>query len=231
MSEVNYKKTGRIVGILYIIGTVAGVLSASFLKVRNEPDYLAKIAENPNSLIVGAILVLLMGFALAMIPMFMFPILRRHSEAAGVGYIIFRGALETCTYIISAVCYLALSSLGVAYAAGTDTAQLLGAGEATKAIANSSVGAFAFGIGALIFYVALYKYKLISRWLSGFGFIAILLHIASGVLVLFGLQEPFDTGSMIMNLPIAVQEMIMAVWLIIKGFRVVEAKSIYGEDS
>ena len=221
----DYKDTARIVGILYIIGTVGGALSTSFLKARNEPDYLARIAENPNSLVVGAILTLLMGFALALIPAFMFPILRRHSEAASVGYIIFRGGLETCTYIISAVCYLALSSLGAAYAAGADTARLLGAGEAINAIANSSVGAFAFGIGALILYVALYKYKLIPRWLSGFGFIAVLLHIASGVLVLFRLQEPFDTGSMIMNLPIAVQEMVMAVWLIIKGFQVVETKS------
>jgi uncharacterized membrane protein len=120
-----YKGTARIVGILYIIGTVAGVLSASFLTVRNEPDYLAKIAENPNSLIVGAIFVLLMGFALAMIPAFMFPILKKHSAAAGVGYIIFRGGLETCTNIINVVCYLALSSLGAAYAAGADITQLL----------------------------------------------------------------------------------------------------------
>ena len=213
------KGIAKIVGALYIIGTVAGALSTSFLKVRNEPDYLTKIAENPNSLVVGAILTLVMGFALAMIPMFMFPILKKHSEALGVGYVIFRGGLEPCTYIISAVCYLALSSLGAGYAAGMGSAQLLGAGAAINAIADSSVGAFVFGIGALIFYTALYKYKLIPRWLSGFGLIAILLHIASGVLVLFGLQEPFDTGSMIMNLPIALQEMIMAAWLIIKGFR------------
>ena len=216
------KGTARIVGILYIIGTVAGALSASFLKVRNEPDYLAKIAENPNSLVTGAVLVLVMGLALAMIPMFMFPVLKKRSESAAMGYVIFRGALETCTYIIGAVCYLALSVLGTAYAAGGDPAQLLSAGEAIKAIADSSVGAFVFGIGALIFYTALYKYRLIPRWISGFGLIAILLHIASGVLVMFGLQVQFDTGSMVMNLPIAVQEMIMAVWLIVKGFTITE---------
>ena len=230
MSEVNYKKTGRIVGILYIVGTVAGVLSAPFLKARNEPDYLAKIAENPNALIVGSIFVLIMGLALAMIPAFMFPVLKKHSEAAGVGYIIFRGGLETCTNIVNVVCYLALSSLGAAYAAGADVTQLLGAGAAIKAIITPSVNTFAFGVGALILYTAFYKYRLIPKWISVFGFIAILLHIVSGVLVLFGLQEPFDTGSMIMNLPIAVQEMIMAVWLIINGFRVVEAKPICGED-
>jgi len=204
-----YKSTARIVGILYIIGTLTGILSVSFLKVRNEPDYLAKIAENPNSLVMGAILTLVMGFALAMIPAFMFPILRKYSEAAGVGYVIFRGGLETCGYIISVVCYLALSSLNATEAS---------ASAALNAIADSSVNVFVFGMGALIFYTALYKYRLIPRWISGFGIIAILLHIASGILVLFGLQENFDTGSLIMNLPIAVQEMIMAVWLIIKGF-------------
>ena len=204
-----YKSTARIVGILYIIGTVAGILSVPFLKVRNEPDYLAKIAENPNSLVVGAILTLIMGLALALIPAFMFPILKKHNEIFGIGYIIFRGALETWSHIIGAVCYLALSSLNATEA---------GAGAALNAIADSSVTAFVFGTGALIFYTALYKYKLIPRWISGFGIVAILLHIASGVLVLFELQENFDTSSLIMNLPIAVQEMIMAVWLIIKGF-------------
>jgi len=218
MKDYNSKITARIVGILYIIGTVAGTLSVSFIKMRNETDYLAQIAENSNSLVVGAILTLIMGFALALIPVFMFPLLRKHSEVAGVGYIIFRGGLETCTYIINAVCYLSLSSLGALYTAGTQ--ELLGAGTALQAIANSSMTAFAFGIGALIFYTALYRYKLLPRWLSGFGIVATLLHVASGALVLFRMQEPFDTGSMIMNLPIAAQEMVMAVWLIVKGFSI-----------
>ncbi|MCL1895617.1 MAG: DUF4386 domain-containing protein [Clostridiales bacterium] len=219
-----YKGTARIVGILYIIGTLAGALSASFLSVRNEPDYLAKIAGSPGSLVTGAILVLAMGFALALIPVFMFPVLRKHSEAAALGYLVFRGALETCTYIISVVCYLGLASLGMAYAAGTDPAQLLGAGGALNAVVDSSVTAFAFGAGALIFYTALFRYRLIPRWLSGFGIIAVLLHVASGVLVLLGMQENFDTGSLAMNMPIAVQEMVLAVWLIAKGIRVGEPK-------
>jgi len=193
MKESNFKNTARIVGILYIIGTVAGVISTRF------------IGGNPNEQRIGALLTLAMGFSLALIPAFVFPILKKHNEAAGVGYIIFRGGLETCTYIIKAVCLLALSSIG------TNTV--------IQAVSDSSVTAFAFGIGALVFYTALYKYRLIPRWLSAFGLIGALLHIVSGALVIFGLQENFDAGSMIMNLPIAAQEIIMAVWLIVKGFR------------
>ena len=217
-----YKGTARIVGSLYIIGTLAGTFSTPFLKVRNGPDYLVKIAENPNSLLIGAILILVMGFALALIPAIMFPILKKYNEALGVGYIVFRGALETCSYMINAVCCMALSSIGAAYAAGTR--DLLNAGAALKAVSDSSVTAFVFGAGAFIFYFALYKYRLIPKWLSGFGLAAVLLHIVSGVLVLFGLQENFDAGSLLMNLPIAAQEMIMAVWLIVKGFRTDETE-------
>ena len=219
-----YKGTARIVGILYIAGTIAGALSASFLGVRNEPDYLAKIAGDPGSLVTGAILVLAMGFALALIPVFMFSVLRKHSEAAALGYLVFRGALETCTYIVSVVCYLGLASLGMSYAAGADAAGLLGAGEALNALADSSLTAFAFGVGALIFYGALYRFRLVPRWISGFGIVAALLHMVSGVLVLLGMQESFDTGSLAMNLPLAAQEMILAVWLIAKGIRVSEIK-------
>jgi hypothetical protein len=85
MNTITYgdKSTARLVGILYIIGAAAGASSLSFLGV----------AENPNAMITGAILILVVGFALAMIPAFMFPILRRHSEAPALGYVIFRGAL------------------------------------------------------------------------------------------------------------------------------------------
>lgn len=217
-----YKKTARIVGVLYIIGTVAGIASVPFLSIRNASNYLVEIANSPNTLVFGAILELVMGFALAMIPVFMFPILRIRNEVVGVGYIVFRGALETFTYIIQAICFLALSSLATAYAAGgiqnAENFHIIG--KLLQDIIELPMGMFVFGTGALIFYFALYKYRLVPKWLSVFGIIAILLHIVSGFMVLYGLQVSFDTSSLIMNLPIALQEMVLAVWFIVKGFRI-----------
>jgi hypothetical protein len=114
----NYKKTARIVGILYIIGTAAGIASVPFLNLYSLPDYLVEIGNNPTSLQIGALLELVMGFSLAMIPAFMFPILKKYSETSGVLYVIFRGAVESCTYIIQAVCFLALSAISAEYVAG-----------------------------------------------------------------------------------------------------------------
>ena len=94
------RKTAIIVGILYIIGTVAGILSVIFtLPILGDPGYLSKIAANENPIIIGSLLVLTMGFALAMVPVLLFPILKRQSEALALGYVVFRGALEMVAYI------------------------------------------------------------------------------------------------------------------------------------
>ena len=226
---MNIKKTARIVGILYIIGTIAGTMSVRFLSAGNAQDYLVEIAKNPHSLLIGSLLELVMGFALAMIPAFMFPVLKKYNEVLSLGYIIFRGALETFTYIVKVICFLSLMSLSVEYVATglQNVSYFQTLGMMLKEIIDIPLTAFVFGAGALMFYTVLYKSMIIPRWISGFGLVAIILHITSGVLVLLGLQENFDTVSLIMNLPIALQEMIMAVWFIVKGFRVVETKPCF----
>ena len=84
------RKTAIIVGVLYIIGTVAGILSlASTGPILEGSDYLTQVFTNPNQLVKGALLVLTMGLALAMIPMMMFPVLKRYNEALAVGYVVF----------------------------------------------------------------------------------------------------------------------------------------------
>ena len=42
--------------------------------------------------------------------------------------------------------------------------------------------------------------------------------MVSGLLVMLRLTEPMSTTQLVLALPIAVQEMVMAVWLITKGF-------------
>jgi hypothetical protein len=69
-----------------------------------------------------------------------------------------------------------------------------------------------FGMGALVFYYLLYSSKLVPRWLSGWGFVGAALVLASG---LFGM---FGNFMIYLALPIAVQEMVLAGWLIVKGF-------------
>jgi hypothetical protein len=217
----NNRKTAILIGILFIIGTVAGILSVVFTSsILNAPDYLIKISANENKIIIGALFVLVMGFVLAMVPVIMFPIFKKHNEALAIGYVVFRGALETITSIITAISWLLLLPLSQEYVktVSPDTSYFQTFGTLLQRVAQLPMPVFVFGLGALIFYYLLYQSKLIPRWLSVWGIIAIILHLITGVLILFGLQSGFSTSNLIMNFPIFLQEMVMAVWLIVKGF-------------
>ena len=63
----------------------------------------------------------------------------------------------------------------------------------------------------------LYQTKLIPRWLSGWGFIGAILYLASGFLPLFGYDSRSTTYAL-MEAPLGLNEMVFAVWLIVKGF-------------
>jgi len=91
------------------------------------------------------------------------------------------------------------------------------------------VAPIVFSIGSLMFYYLLYKSKLLPRWLSGWGLIGATLFLASAFLPLLS-YVPSST-LVFLHLPGAVNQMVLAVWLIVKGFNpsVIASKSPQGE--
>ncbi len=211
------RKTAIIVGVLYIIGTVAGVLSFVFTgPILSDPNYLIKVSENQNQIVIGSLLVLTMGFSLAMVSVVLFPIFRKYNETLAIGVVVFRGAIEAVMYIAAAICLLLLLTVSQEYVkAGAPDAShfqtlctlLL---KATDQIA--SILSIVFSLGALMIYYIFYKSKLIPMWLSVWGLIGAILYLASG------LFSMFNVGLGILMAPLALQEMVMAIWLIVKGF-------------
>jgi hypothetical protein len=209
------RTTARIVGVLYIIGTVAGILSAFVLGgLLNGPDYLNVVAANANRVTAGALLILVMAIALAMIPALMFPILKNENEPLAVGYVIFRGALETLTATGLVVCWLLLLVVARQY---VDSGALAFEGLGTVLVKASesimgSVSSIFFSLGALMLYYVFYQARLIPRWITDWGIVAGVLYLTAGLAAVSGTNLDFLKYIM---LP---QEMVMAVWLIVKGF-------------
>jgi hypothetical protein len=217
------RKTAAIVGLLYIIGTVAGIFSLIFTgPILEEADYLTQISAKPNQIIMGALFVLIMGLALAMVAVLLFPVLRRYNETLAVGYVVFRGALEAATYLALVLGWLALPLISQEYikATAADAAFFQSLGDLVLAAHGqiSHVLTIVFILGALMFYYMLYESKLVPRWLSGWGLLAAIPYFVSGVSGLFGSLSPMSTIQMVLVLPLAVQEMVLAIWLIVKGF-------------
>jgi hypothetical protein len=215
------KKIARIVGALFIIGTVSGILSAVFTgSILSAPDYLVQVAAHKTQIITGAFFVLLMGLSLAMVPVMMFPLFRKQNEALALGAVIFRGPLEATTYILMAVSWLLLIVVSQEFAnvGAADASQFQALG-AVLLKANDMINPvleIVFSLGAVMFYTLFYQTRLIPRWLSGWGLVGAVVYLAGGVMALFGTNLEFLLALL------GVQEMVMALWLIVKGFNPVE---------
>ena len=216
------KKTAISVGVLFIIASVLGVLGRSFSQpILDAPDYLIKISANENQVIIGGLLSLLAAFASAGIAIGLYPVLKKHHEALALGSVGFR-LMEGMLIIIGVVALLSLLTLSQEYVtAGASNAslyQVSGTLLQTVKTWAGQLSVLAFTTGAMMYYYVFYQSKLVPRWLSGWGFLGAALTLASALLAIAGLLTPLSTVFILFNLVILVQEMVLAVWLIIKGF-------------
>jgi hypothetical protein len=128
--------------------------------------------------------------------------------------------MEAAMYAVSAVSLLALLSVAprFTHAAPADRAWVQAMADALLGVRQEALlaGVFAFALGALMYYYVFYRARLVPRWLAGWGVVAELLMLVACLAALFT-RTPV-TSYTILVLPIAVQEMVLAVWLIARGF-------------
>jgi len=210
-------------GVMFIIATVGALASSALLTpILSAPDYLARISANEGQVLWGACLQLIAGLACPAIALALYPVLRKHSEGLALGSVGFR-LIEGALYVVLVVALLLLVTLSQeTVKAGASAGSAFQVSGALLMAARDWLGpvtaVVTFGIGAFMYYVVLYRSRLIPRWLSGWGIVGTTLIIASGVLVMLGVTAPMSTTQVVLALPIAVQEMVLAVWLIAKGF-------------
>ncbi len=214
-------------GILYITGTVAGVLSMLVLApVRDALDPLASAAGHSGSVVTGALLILVMGLSLAFVPIVLFPVLRRVDEVLALGYVIVRGAVETVCYVLLAIGVLLLAPISAAITAGGDTTSPAGVQVSNlllHADATNAVLALVFCLGAAMFYLLLYRSRIVPPWISIWGLLAIPIYLLADLLSMYGVLGAADTPQVLMFMPLALQEMVLAIWMIAHGFRPIHA--------
>jgi hypothetical protein len=88
------------------------------------------------------------------------------------------------------------------------------------------VMSLAFSLGALMYYYVLYRSRLVPRWLSGWGLAGAGLCLVATVYAGFTQDFGFTTVNTVLNIPIGIQEMVLAVWLLVKGFKPATVRSI-----
>jgi hypothetical protein len=217
------RKTAIIVGVLLIACTGATIISITLLKpILDGPQYLAKVAENEIQVIIGAILEFIWAATAMCIAIWLYPVLREHNEASALGSVVFR-AVEGVFVFVGTLSLLSLLTLSQEFvrAGLPEASSCQSTGRtlfAVRQLTLDGIVFIAFCLGALLYYWVFYQSKLVPRWLSGWGFLGAVLSLA---VILYSLFNPgFVVSWMhtLLNAPIAFQEMVLAVWLIVKGF-------------
>jgi uncharacterized membrane protein (Fun14 family) len=159
-------------GILYIIGTAAGIASKTItaFPVHDADDPLGYAAKHSGTVASGALLV----------------------------------------------------PLADTMSAGPGTASPAGVRLGTLVIDSdgaSVIMSLVFCLGAALFYVLLYRSRIVPRWITWWGFVGIPLYVAAYLLAMYGVVDINSSEVNLLSLPLAVQEMVLAVWMIARGFR------------
>jgi hypothetical protein len=221
-----YRKTAVIVGLLFLTGTGAGIMSGVLTQpLLAATDYLPNIAANERLWILGTLLILVMGLPLAMVPVVLFPVLKKQNEVLAIAAIVFRGVLEAFCYLLLVVGMLLLLSLGRASvsAGASDLTHYETLGALLQSMGDwlEIILAIVFSTGSIFINLLLFQMKIIPRWLSVWGLVGSILYFAAPWVSLLGgehLALSFNTPLGFLLGPLAVEEMVFAVWMIMKGF-------------
>ena len=214
------------VGVLYVVATVAPVSALSaWGTLTDGAGILTNANANEGQLILVSILNLTMAVAVAGVAFMLYPILRRVADTAvkkglALWYVGTR-ATEGAVFVIAVAATAAFLPLSREFvAAGSPDASHF---QPTAEVLLSSTDiAYAFGqtvfaIGAAMLYYLLWQSKLIPQWMSLWGLVASPLFVVASLSLLWT-GDPNSTLSTVLYVPMAIQEMVMALWLILKGF-------------
>ncbi len=210
------RRTERIVGGLFIFATVSSSLAFILVDpVLDDSDVLASVAANETKVILGAFLLLIDAIAVVVIPVLLYPTFKTHNPPLARLYPVSR-IVESVVLVIGVVGLLSVVTLSRDYVEGSpDAASYLASSDALVAVYDwgALLGIMLFfALAGLLLNYLLYRARLVPRWLAVWGLIGIALLLIEGAL------EAFDVDNLaIMSLPFAIQEMVFAVWLIVKG--------------
>ena len=221
-----YLVNARVAGALFIAATALSLINSALIRpLLAAPDYLTAISLDPGRLTAGAFVQVLTGLSCAGIAVALYPALRQHAEALSLGAVALR-TVEGLLYIVSALGALLL----VAVAQRPDHSTAAFAGDLLLALRDSAslIGIIAAYIGCSLYYLAMALSRVVPRWLSLWGLASTTLGLIAAVGVFCGAIALFSPVPIAVNLPIFLNDLVLAGWLLGKGFAIAPTTTTQG---
>ncbi|WP_335575842.1 DUF4386 domain-containing protein [Neobacillus vireti] len=221
--QMSTKKSELIIGILFILAAVTAIIGLNLYNpILKGSDYLINGSEHANQVILGALMELILVVSAVGTSTTMFPILRKYNETIALWHICFR-FLEAIIITVGIISVLSLLTLSQEFAtiATSNIASFEASGTVLKAIHDWTflLGPnFMLGINTMMYSYIFYKSRLVPRFIPILGMTGSTLIFIAALLEMFGVITQISIWGAILSLPIFANEMVLAVWLIVKGF-------------
>ena len=211
---------GRTVGILLLF-QLASALTLPFILSKpitfGSPTFLTAAAAHSFQ-IRSAVLLSFVGSALTVyLGITAFQIFRLYSKSAALLFVVVCAVSCTLDVVQGGTIISMLSISNEFVTSGTTNSELyqvVGAAVASARRSAHTMQLLAIGAWMFVFYISLFRFKLVPRVLAGVGFIGITLQfIGVTSMMLLGYRS---IGEMAM--PLLPIQITVAVWLIVKGF-------------
>ena len=207
-------------GTLYLITFISAIPAVVLLEpILNNPNYVISSGSDAR-VILGGVLDLINAAACIGTAVVLFPMLKRHNEAAALGFVAAR-LFEAAVIAVGVVSLFAVVTLRQNADAAGDSASLVTAAAALVALRDWT---FLLGPGlvpavnALLLGSLLYQSKLVPRAIPNLGLVGAPLLMVAAIATMFGINDQLSAWSAFATLPIFLWELSLGVWLTAKGF-------------
>lgn len=218
------RRSAVITGVLLIAGSVTGIFSV--VPVIDGADYLVMASTNENQVLTGAFFQLLMVVTYVVVPIVLYPILSNHNNGLALGSVAF-GIIAGVFIIVGVIILLLLLALSreiaeVGAQNGSYVQTLGGLLREGRDLVNHVATTLAFVLAMFLYNCIFYQTQIVPRWLSILGILGSALSILASLLFMIRFIG-LDATYMTLNIPIAFQQLVLAIWLILKGFNRADA--------
>ncbi|MBD2865076.1 DUF4386 domain-containing protein [Paenibacillus oceani] len=213
------RSAAGLAGVLLIAGLVTGIFSV--VPVIDAADYLTRTSANENQVLLGAVFQLGMVVAYVGIPIVMYPIFCKQNKGLALGSVAF-GIISGMFLILGVLLLLLLLTVSHEFAivGALSGSSIPTVGELLRTgrdLVNHVATTLSFVAALFMLNCLLYQTKWVPRWLSASGLVGSALSILASLLFMIRFIG-LDATYMTLNLPIALQQFVLAIWLILKGF-------------
>ncbi|GGN94833.1 DUF4386 domain-containing protein [Saccharibacillus kuerlensis] len=219
------RRNARILGVFYIIAAAASIAAVILYgPILSEHWQLNIVDGTETKILIGVVSDLLLVATVVGTAVMLFPYVRQWNEHLALGYLCFR-FMEAVFIGIGIVSILGLLHLSTndnpAIPAGNPNlepiGQLLQAVYDWTAVLGPNL---MLGLNTSLYSYLLFRTGLVPKPLAAFGMVTAVMVFTAGMLQMFAIIGPYSAVKGLIALPVGLYEMSLAIWLIVKGFRI-----------